>query len=84
MSFINLIKHSFAIIAIFKSTVIIRSILFYAIYLILIADYISIITAIPLASVVIFALYIIYISRRENLEEFNNSLNNIDNVDTIK
>ena len=84
MSFINLIKHSLAIIAIFKSTVIIRSILFYAIYLILIADYISIITAIPLASVVIFALYIIYISRRENLEEFNNSLNNIDNVDTIK
>ena len=84
MSFVNLIKHSFAIIAIFKSTVIIRSILFYAIYLILIADYISIITAIPLASVVIFALYIIYISRRENLEEFNNSLNNIDNVDTIK
>ncbi len=84
MSFVNLIKHSFAIIAIFKSTVIIRSILFYAIYLIIIADYISFITAIPLASVVIFALYIIYISRRENLEEFNNSLNNIDNVDTIK
>ena len=84
MSFVNLIKHSFAIIAIFKSTVIIRSILFYAIYLILVADYISIITAIPLASVVIFALYIIYISRRENLDELNNSLNNIDNVDTIK
>ena len=84
MSFVNLIKLSFAIIAIFKSTVIIRSILFYAIYLILIADYISIITAIPLASVVIFALYIIYISRRENLEELNNSLKNIDNVDTIK
>ena len=84
MSFINLIKHSLAIIAVFKSTVIIRSILFYAIYLILVADYISIITAIPLASVVIFALYIIYISRRENLDELNNSLNNIDNVDTIK
>ena len=84
MSFKNLIKHSLAIIAVFKSTVIIRSILFYAIYLILVADYISIITAIPLASVVIFALYIIYISRRENLEELNNSLNNIDNVEVIK
>ena len=49
MSFLNLIKHSLAIIAVFKTGVIFRSIAFYAIYLIIIAEYISVITAIPLA-----------------------------------
>ena len=84
MSFINLIKHSLAIIAVFKSTVIIRSILFYAIYLILMADYISIVTAIPLALIVAFGLSVVMIGRRENLEELNNSLSNIESIDTIK
>ncbi len=84
MSFKNLIKHSLAIIAVFKSTVIIRSILFYAIYLILMADYISIITAIPLALIVIFGISIVIIGRRENLEELNNSLSSVESIDTIK
>ena len=44
MSFLNLIKHSLAIIAVFKTGVIFRSIAFYAIYLIIIAEYISVIT----------------------------------------
>ena len=39
MSFINLIKHSLAIIAVFKTGVIFRSIAFYAIYLIIIYVY---------------------------------------------
>ena len=56
MSFLNLIKHSLAIIAVFKTGVIFRSIAFYAIYLIIIADYISVITAIPLALIIIFGL----------------------------
>ena len=38
MSFYNLIKHSLAIIAVFKINVIIRSILFYLIYLFLISE----------------------------------------------
>ena len=84
MSFKNLIKHSLAIIAVFKSTVIIRSILFYAIYLILMADYISFVTAIPLALIIAFGLSVVMIGRRENLEELNNSLSNIENIDTIK
>ena len=84
MSFLNLVKHSLAIIAVFKSAVIFRSIAFYALYLIIIADYISIITAIPLALIIIFGLVILKISGRENLTEFNNSLTNISDIDIIK
>ena len=79
-----MIKHSLAIIAVFKSTVIIRSILFYAIYLILMADYISVVTAIPLALIIAFGLSVVMIGRRENLEELNNSLSNIESIDTVK
>ena len=84
MSFLNLINHSLAIIAVFKTGVIFRSIAFYAIYLIIIADYISLITAIPLALIIIFGLVILKISGRENLIEFNNSLTNISDIDILK
>ena len=84
MSFLNLITHSLAIIAVFKSAVIFRSIAFYAIYLIIIADYISVITAIPLALIIIFGLVILKISGRENMTEFNNSLTNISDIDILK
>ena len=84
MSFLNLIKHSLAIIAVFKTGVIFRSIAFYAIYLIIIAEYISVITAIPLALIIIFGLIILKISGRENMNEFNNSLTNISDIDILK
>ena len=84
MNFISLIKHSLSIIAVFKASVIIRSIAFYAIYLILISNNLSFITCIPLALIVIFGILIVKISGRENIEEFNSCLNNIDSVDTIK
>ena len=83
MSFLNLVKHSLAIIAVFKSAVIFRSIAFYALYLIIIADYINIITAIPLALIVIFGLIILKISGRENISEYKNSLSNIGKIDKI-
>ena len=84
MSFFNLIKHSLAIIAVFKTGVIFRSIAFYAVYLIIIAENISIITAIPLALIIIFGLVILKISGRENMTEFNNSLTNISDIDILK
>ncbi len=84
MSFLNLIKHSLSIIAVFKSAVIFRSIAFYALYLIIIAEYISVITAIPLGLIIIFGLVILKISGRENMTEFNNSLTNISDIDTLK
>ena len=84
MNFLNLVKHSLSIIAVFKASVIIRSIAFYAIYLILISNNLSVITCIPLALIVIFGILIVKISGRENIDEFNNCLNNIDSVDNIK
>ena len=84
MSLSNLIIHSLSIIAVFKTGVIFRSIAFYAIYLIIIAEYISIITAIPLALIILFGLVILKISGRENMTEFNNSLTNISDIDTLK
>ena len=84
MNFLNLIKHSISIIAVFKSSVIIRSIAFYAIYLILISNNISIITCIPLAIIVIFGVFVVKISQRENLTELKNSLSNVEDIISIK
>ena len=57
---------------------------FYAIYLILISDNLSVITCIPLALIVIFGILIVKISGRENIEEFNSCLTNISSLDKIK
>ena len=84
MSFYNLIKHSLSIIAVFKTNVIIRSILFYLIYLFLISENITYITSIPLILVIIFAISVQAISKRENLDQLNNSLLNISNIDNLK
>ena len=84
MNFLNLIKHSISIIAVFKSSVIIRSIAFYAIYLILISKNINIITCIPLAIIVIFGVFVVKISQRENLIELKNSLSNVEDIISIK
>ena len=84
MNFLNLVKHSLSIIAVFKASVIIRSIAFYAVYLILISNNLSIITCIPLVLIVIFGILIVKISGRENMDEFNSCLNNIENIDTVK
>tara|TARA_B100002052_G_C15864983_1_gene591885 strand:+ start:631 stop:1500 length:870 start_codon:yes stop_codon:yes gene_type:complete len=84
MSFYNLIKHSLSIIAVFKINVIIRSILFYLIYLLLISENITYITSIPLILVVIFVISVLGISKRENLDQLNNSLLNISNIDNLK
>jgi hypothetical protein len=84
MSFINLLKHSFSIIAVFKSTLLVRSTLFLIAYLFLVIGKISIITLIPVMAVVIMMLSAITLSKRENMSEFNSSLENIKSVDKIK
>ncbi len=84
MSFYNLIKHSLSIIAVFKINVIIRSILFFLIYFVLILKNITYITSIPLILVVIFVISVLEISKRENLDQLNNSLLNISNIDNLK
>ena len=82
MNFLNLVKHSLSIIAVFKTSVIIRSIAFYAIYLILISNNISFVTCIPLVLIIIFGISIVKISNRENLDDFKNSLSNIKSIET--
>ena len=84
MSFINLLKHSFSIIAVFKTALLIRSILFLITYLFLMIGKISVITLIPVIGVIIMMLSVIVLSRRENITEFNSSLENIESIDKIK
>jgi len=84
MSFFNLLKHSLSIISVFKTTLLIRSILFLIAYLFLIVGQISFITLIPVIAVIIIVISVITLSRRENMSEFNNSLENIERFDKIK
>ena len=83
MSFSNLLKHSLSIIAVFKSTLLIRSILFLIAYLFLVSGKISVITSIPVIGVVIMMISVIILSKRENMTEFNSSLENIESIDKI-
>ena len=84
MSFVNLLKHSLSIISVFKTTLLIRSILFLIVYLFLMIGKISIITLIPVIVVIAMMLSVITLSKRENMFEFNKSLENICNIDNIK
>ena len=84
MSFKNLLIHSLAIISVFKINVLIRSILFLLVYMFLIHQNISTIMLIPIPLIILLIVLVFYISKRENLNELNNSLSNILNIDNIK
>ena len=84
MSFMNLLKHSLSIIAVFKITLLIRSTLFLIVYLFLMIGKISVVTLIPVIGVIAMMLSVIVLSRRENMSEFKRSLENIESVDKIK
>ena len=84
MSFINLIKHSLAIISVFRKTFLIRSALFIVIYIWIIKSNASIITSLPLLLLLIAVYSVSNLALRENMEEFKNSLNDIKNIDEIK
>ena len=84
MSFINLLKHSLSIIAVFKTTLLIRSILFLIAYLFLMIGKISIITLIPVIGVITMMISVIILSRRENILELNKSLDNIEKINILK
>ena len=84
MSFYNLIKHSLSIISVFRKNFLIRSALFVIIYILLIKSNASVITAIPLIFLFIAVYSISNLALRENMDEFEKSLENISNIDTIK
>ena len=84
MSFLNLLKHSLSIISVFRTSFLIRSALFIILYILLIKSNASIITASPLLFLLIAVYAISNLSLRENMEEFDKALSNINNIDQIK
>ena len=84
MSFLGLIKHSLSIIAVFRTTVLIRAIIFLAVYLFFVLQHISVVTLIPVALVIVMIISVFVLSRRENITELNNSLENINNIENLK
>ena len=83
MNFSALIFHSLSIISVFRNLVIIRSILFFLIYLFLIYENISFLTIFPIFCLLFFVLLISKISMRSNMEEFNQSLENVASIDVL-
>ncbi len=84
MNFLNLIKHSFSIIAVFKLAVVLRSTLFVIIYFFLVHQNISTIMLLPIIFVIVMIISIFIISKRENIVEFRNSLKNILVIEELK
>ena len=84
MSFKNLITHSLSIISVFRKTVLFRSALFIVFYILLIKSNASIITLIPFVLLLIMIYSISSLSLRENIDEFNNSLKNIEDIINLK
>ena len=83
MNLFNLLIHSFSIIAVFRGTVIYRSVLFLFFYLFFVFNNISFITLFPALIIFIFLLLILKVSYRENINELNKSLENIKNFDVL-
>ena len=84
MSFINLLKHSLSIISVFRKTVLIRSALFIVFYILLIKSNASVVTSLPLVLLLIMIYSISNLALRENMDEFDKSLENINNIETVK
>ena len=84
MSFFNLLKHSLSIISVFKKTVLIRSALFIIVYILMIKSNASVITSIPLVLLLIMIYSISSLALRENMDEFDKALSNINNIDKVK
>ena len=84
MSFFNLIKHSLSIISVFRKAFLIRSALFIILYILFIKNNASIITAIPLVLLLIAVYLVSNLALRENMDEFDKALSNINDIENIK
>ena len=84
MSFFNLLKHSLSIIAVFKNTVLIRSIIFLVVYFFLVSQHISVVILIPVLFVILMVISVFALSRRENITELSSSLENINDIENFK
>ena len=84
MSFKNLIAHSLSIISVFKKSVLLRSVLFLLVYIFLIHQNITVIMLMPIILVLALITSVFVVSGRENLDELNNSLENVNNIENLK
>ena len=84
MSFYNLIKHSLSIISVFRKNFLIRSALFIIVYILFIKSNASVVTALPLVFLLIAVYAISNLALRENMEEFDKALSNINDIENIK
>ena len=84
MNFFNLVRHSLSIISVFKTTVLVRSIIFLAVYIFLVLQHISLVTLIPVGLVIFMVFSVFALSGRENITELNNSLENINSIENFK
>ena len=84
MTFNNLVIHSLSIISVFKINVLIRSTLFLVVYMFLIQQKITAVMLVPIILIFALIVSVFLVSKRENLDELNNSLLNISGVDKIK
>ena len=84
MNLSALIFHSLTIISVFRNAVIIRSIVFFLVYLFLISNNISILTLAPILLLLVFVFTILKISMRANMEGLNKSLDNIGSIDILR
>ena len=84
MSFFNLLKHSFSIISVFRKSVLLRSAIFIIVYILMIKSNASVVTAIPLVFLLIMIYSISSLALRENFDQFDKALSQINNIDKIK
>jgi len=84
MNFFDLVRHSLSIISVFKTTVLVRSIIFLAVYIFLVLQHISLVTLIPVGLVIFMVFSVFALSGRENITELNDSLENINNIENLK
>ena len=84
MSFFNLLKHSLSIISVYRKIVLIRSAFFIVIYILMIKSNASVVTSIPLVLLLVMIYSISSLALRENIQEFNNCLENINDIEKIK
>ena len=83
MNFFSLLIHSFSIMAVFRVSLIFRSVLFLIFYLFFISSNFTFVTLFPVFVVIIFLLSIMKVSSRANIEELNKSFENIISVDFL-
>ena len=78
------LQHSFHSALVKQINVLIRSILFLLVYIFLIQQNTTTVMLIPIILVLGLIVSVFFISKRENLDELNNSLLNISNIDNLK